>query len=266
MTSPGVVYVDEDTGLYDNLRLPANWRIHKEPAWGSLGASMGWAYRTFPHASSYGWLADDTVPRTNGWDKNLEQAAGDWCLSHANDLWLASNPFNLGELQEGDNLSSGLCWGGKLVRSAGWWALPGLVQAGIDTAWCAIVGPLDLIRYQGEVVVEHKHYSTGKRPRDAGDSWVRDGDEYIKADLVFRNDWVWSERFRDTVTRIGEAADLLPTERRLRRLQRAYKDSAADQHWFKGCPQARITRAWNETEVPVALHHLVPHATQTRVS
>jgi hypothetical protein len=255
MTSPGIVYVDETP--YPKLRLPDNWTVHHEPVWGSLQASMSYVFERYPYASQYGWLADDTLPRTNGWDTLLEKAAGDWCLSYANDLWLSRSDFSRGELEEGDNLSSGLCWGGNLVRAAGWWALPGLRQAGIDTVWTAIVGPLDLARYLHDIVVEHKHYKTGKRERDEGDDWARDGDPYVQRDIDTRDRWVCSEEYRELLTRVGVGSGQPPTARRLRRLERAYRDSAAGEKWFRGAPAARIENAWNNAEVPDAL--LNPH-------
>jgi hypothetical protein len=210
MTSPGVVYVDEDTGLYDKLRVPFNWRIHREPTWGSLQASMQWAYKQYPRATHYGWLADDTVPRTDGWDKELERTAGRYGFAHARDLWHSEDPIDEHEFIRGDDMSAGLCWAGDLVRTVGWWALPGVTQAGIDTAWTAMLGPLGLIRYRRDVIVEHKHYRTGKREIDAGDSWERDGHEYIKQDIWARDAWVMSDDFIDTITRISEVADIRP--------------------------------------------------------
>jgi hypothetical protein len=204
MTSPGVVYVDETVDEYRNLRLPKNWTIHHEPVWGSLQASMQWAFQRFPDATQYGWLADDNHPRTPGWDKQLEAAAGDWNLAYANDGWnsLSGNGEEL--FRNGHDLSSGLCWGGKLVRTVGWWALPGVRQAGIDTAWTEIVRPLNLHRYLPDVTVEHWNWRSGKRPFDQGDDWVRDGVDYISADIATRNQWVASEDYQATLERVRE--------------------------------------------------------------
>src|SRR3954462_10169202 len=93
MTSRGVLYADETP--YPKLKLPKNWRYHHEPTWGSLQASMQWCLNEYPDASSYGWLADDTRPRTQGWDRELEAAAGQWNLAYARDLWLSEDPFRL---------------------------------------------------------------------------------------------------------------------------------------------------------------------------
>lgn len=203
MTSRGVVYVDETVDAYKGLRLPQNWVLHSEPEWGSLQASMQWVFNAFADAENYGWLADDTYPRTEGWDRVLEAAAGEFGFAHARDLWLSEQHRPV--LERGGDMSSGLCWGGELVRTVGWWALPGVRQAGIDTAWCAIIEPLRLCTYVHDVVVEHKNYRTGKRQRDRVDSWTRAGVDYVQRDIDTRNAWVASPDFAATLGRVADA-------------------------------------------------------------
>ena len=203
MTSRGIVYVDETVDEYRNIRLPRNWSIHYEPKWGSLQASMQYVFNKYPDAKSYGWLADDTYPLTEGWDKKVEAAAGDWALAYCNDLWIGPN-----QRDNGIDLTAGLCWGGELVRTVGWWALPGVQQAGIDTAWTLLLKPLQLLRYLPEVVVEHKNYRTLKREKDWVDSWERAGVDYVNADISVRDKWAVSPDCRRTARRIAEALGL----------------------------------------------------------
>jgi hypothetical protein len=203
MTSRGVLYVD---GKVDyQFELPKNWSKHYESQWLGLQGSMQWCLEQYPEATQYGWLADDTRPRTKRWDKKLELAAGKWNLAYARDLWMSEIPGMLEQLKVGRDLSSGLCWGGDLVRMVGWWALPEVVQAGIDTAWTEIVRPLQLHRYIGDVTVEHLNWRTGKRKYDETDNWVQDGVDYIHGDIVRRDQWVGSKDYRDTLRRVGLA-------------------------------------------------------------
>lgn len=248
MTSPGLVYVDETVDEYRDLRLPKNWSIHYEEQWGSLQASLQWTLREYPDATQYGWLADDTYPRTTGWDKLLEQAAGEWCLSYANDLWFADGDITRYELEIGDNLSSGLCWGGELVRTVGWWALPGVRQAGIDTAWTSIVGPLGLNRYEHDIVVEHKNYKTGKREMDAVDDWTRDGANYIDNDIQVRNDWAASKDYVKTIARVSKAANVELTEPQRVRFRRKMRDQRISQLWNITMSGARLTRIMEQID------------------
>lgn len=204
MTSRGILWVDADAERYRHIRLPDNWIRHDALEWGSIAPAMEWVLERYPDASQYGWLADDTVPQTPQWDTKLEAAAGDWKLAYACDLWLSEKPKTLRSLAQGRNLSSGLCWGGNLVRTVGWWALPGVRQAGIDTAWTALVKPLRLYRYVPRVIVEHRNWRTGKRDKDEGDEWTRpDAPDYVDHDLKVRERWV--------------ATELAPTRRRVRR-------------------------------------------------
>jgi hypothetical protein len=243
MTSPGVVYVDETVDEYQDIRLPANWSIHYEPVWGSLQASMSWCYDNYPDAAQYGWLADDVRPRTTGWDKLLEDAAADWCLSYARDMWLSESPSLLAELEDGTNLSSGLCWGGELVRTVGWWALPGVRQAFIDVAWCRIVEPHNLHRYMGHVTVEHLNYRTGKRPMDAIDDWSRDGDDYVGRDIEVGYQWLGSRELLDILGRLGGVVPRQPvTGRQVARAVQKLRDDYANAHWKPGMNGQALTR------------------------
>lgn len=192
MTSPGLVYVDETVDEYKCLRLPPNWRIHRSRKWGSIAASMRYCLKRYPDATQYGWLADDNIPVTDNWDKILEEAAGEWFISCARDLWFS-------ELQwvyptGGPCFTSGLCWGAELIRSVGWWSLPGVRQGGIDGAWNDLAGLCGLTRYLPEVIIEHRNWQLGKRAWDETDNSVKHGLAYIANDLECYERWVLEER------------------------------------------------------------------------
>lgn len=211
MRSRGLVYVDETVDEYRNLRVPPNWRLHLEPRWGSIGASMRYCVTRYPKARQYGWLADDNVPQTTGWDVTLEDAAGDWLLSYADDRFVSvMGHYWRDHLVAGTALSAGLCWGGALVRTVGWWCPPWLTQAGIDTTWSAIISELGIGRFVDAVVVEHKQWRTGKRQRDTGDDWARpDVGDYVQADIDARDAWCASPAFALTLNRIRQTMTLV---------------------------------------------------------
>jgi len=194
MTSPGLVYVDETVEEYADLRLPPNWTMHLEPEWGSIAASMRYCLEQYPDASQYGWLADDNIPQTPGWDVELEQAAGDWYISCARDYWMSE----LGWLHStgGPCFTAGLCWGGELIRTVGWWALPGVRQGGIDEAWNNLAGMLHLTRYLPDVIIEHRTWKLSKRNKDETDGWIKHGITYIDTDLVNYHEWCATDRNR----------------------------------------------------------------------
>lgn len=187
MTSRGLVYVDETVDEYAGLRLPANWRIHRERKWGSIAASMRYCLESYPDATQYGWLADDNIPQTSGWDVALESAAGDWFISCARDLWISE--IGYAHVTGGPCFTAGLCWGGELIRAVGWWALPGVRQGGIDAAWNDLSGMLGLTRYLPEITIEHRTWKLNKREQDETDAWVKKGMTYIASDVAFYEDW-----------------------------------------------------------------------------
>jgi hypothetical protein len=205
MTSKAILWVDETVDEYRDIRLPSNWSVIYRKRWGGIGGAMRWVFEKYPHASHYGWLADDAFPRTEHWDKRIEEAAGEWHLATGQDLYVSEIPAYLSMLFKGEDFGAPMCWGGKLVRAVGWWSLPGVRQAGIDTAWSAVVKPLGLFRYDPEVICEHKNYRTGKRPEDATDSWIRKGVNYIQADINFRDEWARSADLDDTIQRVRNA-------------------------------------------------------------
>lgn len=201
MTSRAILWVDggDRQDEYRRLRVPWNWTVRFAKRWGSLGPAHQWIFDTFPKASQYGWLADDTYPRTKHWDKRLEEAAGDSNISYAKDLFFSEEEGALASLRRGTTLSSGICYGGGLVRATGWLSLPGLTQAGIDTAWTAIVSKLRRWRYLEDVVVEHQHYTTGKR---VDEGWSDHALPHIAADLRLRDEWITSIDYINTLERI----------------------------------------------------------------
>lgn len=214
MISRGVVYVDGDEdGLYRHFRVPPNWTVHYAKHAG-LSAALDWCLAAYPEEPFYGWLADDMQPRTRGWDRALQSAAGTRCFSQAKDCWVYD--LNPSAVAYGLEPSAGMCWGGDLVRAAGWWALPGTFQAGTDVAWIRIVQRLRRMRFCHVATVEHLHWRRGKRERDLLDTDMNDSNGHLHTDRDLEVLWEWlaSREFPETVQRLR---NLCPLERRERR-------------------------------------------------
>jgi hypothetical protein len=194
MRSRGFVYVDADS--YPFLRLPDNWTKFESREHLGLQGSMQWCFKHFPRASSYGWLADDNVPQTPGWDALVEEAAGDWNLAYCKDHWVSN--FDLYSLERGGNLGGAVCWGGELMRLAGWWAAPGLFQGGIDLVWTVLLSGYPRTRYLEDVVVLHKNWKSGARHQDSTDT-LND----VSADVGRAYAFMESERFRNLRAKIA---------------------------------------------------------------
>lgn len=160
MSTPAIVLMDGCE--YPDLKLPENWRAEATAENIGVGPAMQRFFERHPDLPYYGWLADDFVPQTPGWDRALIDAAGKHCLACCNDLYPREFVPR--------HLTSAFAIGGDLVRAVGWFSPPGLRQAGIDSAWNQIGRRFNLLRYLHDVVVAHEHYSVGKRPKDATDN------------------------------------------------------------------------------------------------
>lgn len=218
-SSPGIVIVDGDEHPdYWNLPVPPGWTLFRHNRRRGLSAGLRDLLEAFPLASSYGWLSDDNYPVTFEFDRRLEEAAGEWCLSYAHDGGYLSD-VNPHAPASGRVLTAGLCWGGELVRTVGWLAFPGSYQAGTDVAWTELVRPLCLHRYLHATIVEHRHWRAGKRLQDELDTDEEDVNGQAHTIEDCRRLWAWigSEAHEETLGRVEAAVrDRAPAVARLR--------------------------------------------------
>ena len=153
---PGLLIVDDDDPClaeYRALAMPKGWALVIVQRRG-LAALYNNAFQARPEADWYGFLSDDVVPLTPGWERALIETAG---------LDGMAVPAGGG--------TTGGCphfvLGGNLVRSMGWLALPGLDRLYIDTAWAEIAKARGVYRDRQDILLEHRHFSNGKALFDA---------------------------------------------------------------------------------------------------
>ena len=113
------------------------------------------AFQRFHDAPYFGFIADDVIPRTYGWDRQLIDIAG-------ND-GMAAPSGGHGDYSGAPHF----VLGGDLVRSIGWLALPGLDRIYIDTVWNDIAAAKGVLRPVPDVILEHWHFSTGRAVVDS---------------------------------------------------------------------------------------------------
>ncbi len=205
MASPGIVYVDTRVSDYPNLKLPNNWT--KVLGNKDLAPSKQEFYEHYKDERFYGFLADDTLPQTEYFDTQIEEAAKDWFFVDC---------YDGGYANRGDHLSAGLPipfsgahgWGGKLVRAVGWWALPGIRQFTTGNAWTYLLHQLEIDstlswrKYLADVTVEHNNWRTGNRIKDETDNWEREGKNYRDADFMVYEKYRCSGEFNQIVKRV----------------------------------------------------------------
>lgn len=158
VATPGIVYVDGDgSEAYRSLRLPHGWRVERllDKRRGLLG-TLNHAFEQNRGEPWFGFLNDDFIVHTPGWDRVLIAAAGNRGMANSNDGW-----------QGAKRMCGALVFGGDLLRAWGWWAPPGLWHCYADNVWETIGRELDNWRYCGDVMVEHRHHMNGKASQDS---------------------------------------------------------------------------------------------------
>lgn len=202
MTQKAILYVDGDPQGY-NFTLPSNWSVIY--GCGNLSGSMQYVFTAYPDEKVYGWLADDNHPITHGWCQEVERAAEPFYLVHCRDMYASEMDYR--SLIASRNLGAGLCWGGELVRTVGFWSPPFLIQAGIDWFWTSLVSDTPLGVYRPDITVRHDNYRTGRREKDAVDEW----DTHMQPDIDKMKKYRKSAEFRVLKKRISKFVNSAPT-------------------------------------------------------
>lgn len=161
VTTGGVVVVNglEQREAYAALepKLPRGWRMAYRAENVGMNRALNEVLDAFPGEPFYGFLEDDTVLLTDGWDRTLVQAAGDWHVSHGSDGW-----------QSARRIHGAPCVGGKLAAAVGSLAIRTCFHwYGFDSMWERIDEKCAVRAYRPDVRVEHRHHINGRAPKDA---------------------------------------------------------------------------------------------------
>lgn len=172
-TADLMIALDDDDPELDHYRdvvrngallLPDQLKLHVGPR-ERLGPTLNTvALREMNHYGALGFLGDDHVPRTVGFDVELERALRTSELAYGNDLL------------QGAMLPTAIVMTSRLVRTLGWMVPPGLVHLYIDNAWLDLGRELG-ITYLPDVVIEHMHPVNGKAEWDVGYREVNSGEQ-----------------------------------------------------------------------------------------
>lgn len=98
-----------------------------------------------------GFMGDDHVPRTPGWDERICEALRELGtgIVYGNDLF------------QGPNLPTAVFMTSDIIKTLGYMCPPGLVHMYLDNAWLAWGQGIDRLRYLPDVVIEHVHPQAG---------------------------------------------------------------------------------------------------------
>lgn len=152
-----LVLIDEDDTTYDNI-LSQYPFIYKKGKGGTVLELLN--KHALENCKKYKYLSfieDDCNFNTQGWETifiNKLNEIGDYGVVWGNDLinkdHLVGIPF----------LDS------KIVEVLGYMSPPNIKFLWVDYFWKKVGEDLGTLHYFSDVIVEHRHYSTGKRQRD----------------------------------------------------------------------------------------------------
>lgn len=114
-----------------------------------------------------GFMGDDHRPRTDGWDRQILDAAAE----------IGSGVIYGNDLIQGPNLPTAAFITTDLIRTLGFMCPPGLVHLFLDNWWKKL-GENTALRYLPDVVIEHLHPIAGKAEWDEGYREVNAGSQY----------------------------------------------------------------------------------------
>lgn len=105
-----------------------------------------------------GFMGDDHLPRTAGWDAHVLGALGTGRprIAYGNDLL------------QGEALPTAAFMPSRLVRALGFMSPPVLRHLYVDNFWLELGRQFDGLRYLPDVIIEHIHPAAGKTAMDDG--------------------------------------------------------------------------------------------------
>lgn len=140
---------------YGSLRYPETFIVKIAPAGMKIGPILNAMFDENKEEGYYGFMADDCVPETIGWDVKLAEACKPdkvaWGHDGLQNEALATHPFV----------------GGDLIRALGFWQLPGAQHCFGDTVLTDLARVLGRAVYLSEVHTVHHHKWNGLAADDA---------------------------------------------------------------------------------------------------
>lgn len=143
------------------------------------------------YADILGFVADDNIFGTDGWDIRIRDTLQTAGLAYGNDLY------------QGQGLPTSVFITSDIVRALGWFALPTSDHMYLDNAWKTLGEGLGRLTYLPDVIIEHLHPVVGKGGWDETYSLSNTSERLTKDREAFEN-WVQKELQYD-IQKINEA-------------------------------------------------------------
>lgn len=120
-----------------------------------------WEYRPLQYRA-IGFMGDDHLPRTKGWDQQFMAALDDMGTG-----MVYSNDGLFKVLPQLQRKPSVIAMTSDIIQSLGYMVPGGLVHKFIGEAWLALGTTVDRLRFLPDVVIEHMHPLANKAEMDA---------------------------------------------------------------------------------------------------
>lgn len=157
-----------------------------------LGGTLNnYAPLVAPHYDAVGFMGDDHLPRTLGWDALLLGALCRGGVIYGNDTI------------QGASLPTAVLLDSRVVRSLGYMVPPGLIHLYMDNFWRDLGQRLGTLRYLPDVVVEHLHPIAGKVAWDARYQEVNAHEVYAADEAHYRQ-FITSPEWRAAFTQLRD--------------------------------------------------------------
>lgn len=107
------------------------------------------------HYDIIGFMGDDHLPQTIGWDERIAEAMVSGGVVYGNDLF------------QGPNLPTAVFFDSRVIETLGYFVPTGLVHLFFDNVWKDWGEHTGKLRYLPDVIIEHIHPHAGKGEMDA---------------------------------------------------------------------------------------------------
>jgi hypothetical protein len=135
---------------YDDFQF--GWQVDRRRR---LGGTLNfWAPKLARNYDAVGFMGDDHLPITPGWDTELTSTLTPASVVYGNDMVM------------GPNLPTAVLLGSGIIETLGWMIPPGLTHMYLDNFWRDLGSELGTLQYRGDVIIQHIHPITGKVPWD----------------------------------------------------------------------------------------------------
>jgi len=141
----------------------------------------------YPDYKYYGFLGDDHVFRTKGWEDlaiNKIEENGGWGIVYGDDKF------------QGEKLATAAIMSANIPKTLGYMAIPGLTHLYMDNFWMEIGRGINRLFYIPEIVIEHMHFEAGKSPKDPQYAEVNSSEMYSHDGAIFGK-WIDVQKAED---------------------------------------------------------------------